>query len=377
MSGGANTLLLRLEGPMQSWGTGSRLQIRRTDPWPSKSGVLGILLCAQGVPREKSAEVLRPLVELTMGVRVDSAGDMGWDYHTAGAKYGIRRADGKGVKFTATTDKLETLLSRRQYLFDASFLVALQGDPQTIRTCAESIQNPVWTPFLGRKCCVPTRPIYEDSGEFASLLRALASVPARARFGQACGAQERPVILEHPAGSPPPAEARLVYDVPRGFGYYNHAPRWVFERSVTVDVLPPMFCRPSRKGSRRVDYTSPQWKAVRRSRLLLDRGLCVFCKSPAVQVHHVNYDNVGRESLGDLRSLCELCHDACTMLEYGRGLSQRRVDPADPAMRDDILAQVERMLRERRAGRRRALLAAGRATGDTYFDNAASAAEVA
>jgi len=39
------TLLLRLAGPMQSWGLSSRFTIRDTSLEPSKSGVLG-LLCA-------------------------------------------------------------------------------------------------------------------------------------------------------------------------------------------------------------------------------------------------------------------------------------------------------------------------------------------
>ena len=97
-----NTLLLRLSGPMQSWGTASRLQIRRTDAYPSKSGVLGMLLCAMGVAREEAPSRLEPLVALQMAVRVDRPGVLDWDYHTAGAGTGIRQAEG-GVKYTATT----------------------------------------------------------------------------------------------------------------------------------------------------------------------------------------------------------------------------------------------------------------------------------
>ena len=71
-----NTLFLRLAGPMQSWGTSSRLQIRRSDAYPSKSGVWGLLLCATGVRREESATHLTPLASMTMGVRVDRPGTM-------------------------------------------------------------------------------------------------------------------------------------------------------------------------------------------------------------------------------------------------------------------------------------------------------------
>ncbi|MCH2516562.1 MAG: type I-E CRISPR-associated protein Cas5/CasD, partial [Dehalococcoidia bacterium] len=100
---------------MQSWGTSSQFQIRRTDGYPSKSGVLGLLLCAMGVSRAESSRELEALRPLAMGVRVDRAGNSDWDYQTAGAKIGIRSADGK-IKVTDSTGEFETLLSRRQYL---------------------------------------------------------------------------------------------------------------------------------------------------------------------------------------------------------------------------------------------------------------------
>ena len=47
MSAQHNTLFLRIAGLMQSWGTSSRLQLRRTDAYPRKSAVSGQLLCAK------------------------------------------------------------------------------------------------------------------------------------------------------------------------------------------------------------------------------------------------------------------------------------------------------------------------------------------
>ena len=38
-----STLLLRLAGPMQSWGTDSKFDVRRTGREPSKSGVIGLV----------------------------------------------------------------------------------------------------------------------------------------------------------------------------------------------------------------------------------------------------------------------------------------------------------------------------------------------
>jgi hypothetical protein len=96
----------------------------------------------------------------------------------------------------------------------------------------------------------------------------------------------------------------------------------------------------------------------------------VFCKSPAEEVHHVTYENVGSERLDDLRSLCRICHDACTQLEYGHGMRERRVDPADPEQREMLLAQIRLLLTSRRLGRRRQILENTRAAAIDFMTDA-------
>lgn len=373
MSGTNNTLFLRLAGPMQSWGTSSRLQLRRTDPCPSKSGVLGILLCAMGVRRQDSAQALNSLTALLVGVRVDRAGTLNWDYQTVGAKVGIRSAEGK-IKKTASSGEYETLLSRRQYLYDASFLVALQGDDHMIAACVSALGNPVWPIYLGRKCCIPAEPVYAGTGSFDTLTAALKSIPWRARI-DAIDRKDRnatrtlDIHFEHPQGSPPPENARLVHDAPQVFGFNSHAPRWVVSGRVTVAVEEETQKPPARALVRRINYASKQWKNARDSRLKADSYLCVFCKSPAFDVHHVDYTNVGQETDSDLRSLCKTCHDACTMLEYGSAMQTQRIDPCDPNRRSEMLRQIDRLLNERRLARRRELLEAARTADLSFFDD--------
>jgi hypothetical protein len=313
-----------------------------------------------------------------MGVRVDRSGTLDWDYHTAGAKIGIRQAKG-GVKETASTHEPETLLSRRQYLYDASFLVALQGDSAIVDHYVRHLQNPIWPVFLGRKCCVPSEPVFAGTGYFGTLTEALASMPWRPRINSIDRddwgtTRTLAIYTEHPPG-PTPIDARLVYDVPKVFGYYSHQARWVVEDHVTVTVGDPTQILPPAPFRRRPDYNSPQWKAASASRLRLDHGLCVFCKSPAVEVHHVTYDNVGRETDAELRSLCKICHDACTMLEYGHDMQALRVDPSDPGQRQTILRQIKRNVSEQRLGQRRELLRTARIARMDFFDAASAAAE--
>ena len=76
------TLLIRLAGPMQSWGTSSRFDRRDTGKEPSKSGVIGLLSAAMGIGRENWVD-LEPLAALSMGIRHDRPGILKQDYQTA------------------------------------------------------------------------------------------------------------------------------------------------------------------------------------------------------------------------------------------------------------------------------------------------------
>ena len=83
------TLLIRLEGPMQSWGTTSRFDQRDTGKEPSKSGVIGLLAAALGYDREDWQNV-EPLTQLKMGVRHDRPGILKRDYQTADVLHPMR-----------------------------------------------------------------------------------------------------------------------------------------------------------------------------------------------------------------------------------------------------------------------------------------------
>lgn len=337
MTGTPSTVLLRLEAPMQSWGDGSRFQIRRTADAPTKSGVLGLVLCAAGIGRRAAGERLAELRQLRFAVRIDRPGVRGWDYHTAGAGYGILSAEGV-IKRTATTREPETLLSRREFLFDASFVAGLEGETSLVERIAGWLADPVWPVFLGRKSCVPTRPVLEGVARSSTLLDALAEPPWR--FGMDAPHDDTlRVLMDAPVGDPLPKDAKVAYDVPRALGVMDHAQRWIVETTVKPRLhgAVPADTPPSRAGDRPDDW----WTRIRKDRLAVDHGLCVFCKAEADEVHHVTYERRGQERVEDLRSLCRTCHDACTSLEYGSGLTLYRVDPIDPAWRERITAQID------------------------------------
>ncbi len=150
------TLLLRLQGPMQAWGVQSRFGVRDTAREPSKSGVIGLLCAALG---RKRSEPVDDLAKLRMGVRVDRAGTVLMDFHTA---KDVLRANSEAGKKPQIKD---TELSRRYYLADAAFLVGLESDDiPLLEALHTALRNPRWMLFLGRKAFVPSPPVYLPNG---------------------------------------------------------------------------------------------------------------------------------------------------------------------------------------------------------------------
>lgn len=355
----ANTLFLRLEGPLQSWGAQeSKFVIRRTAEAPTKSGIIGLLCAARGVSRSEAPnEWLPKLSALRMGVRIDRPGVRWWDYHTVGARMNMRTAEGK--------TKPGAMLSRREYLCDASFLVALQGNSTLVTELEKAVKNPVWTFYLGRKCCPPSRPIAEHpSSDFPDIISALKSISWRKRLRE----DKKPDELEYLIDWQPdqqqldaPRDAEVWYDIPITFEPPSHAPRFIIRGGFTFGPGGGLMCEsePLQKGiprtlRARADYTNSQYKKIRKERLTDDQHLCVFCKAPATTVQHVTYRHAGgNETKDELRSLCRLCHDAVTMIEYGLGMSMDRINPEDPAWREQIIERREEIINFRSLETRR------------------------
>lgn len=146
------SVLIRLEGCQQSWGLSSRFDERDTALEPTKSGVVGLCAAALGISRADT-EALRPIAALRMAVRIDRPGTLARDFQTAGGgrfageDYGVRKASGGSG---------DTVISRRAYLADASFLAALGGDDHELIGCIDAaLRSPHWPLFLGRRSFVP------------------------------------------------------------------------------------------------------------------------------------------------------------------------------------------------------------------------------
>lgn len=142
-----SVVALRLAGPLQSWGAGSRFVRRSTEMAPTKSGIIGMVAAAKGIRR---TDPLEELLDLRIGVRIDQPGQLIRDFQTA--QRPERARDG-------TTTWKSMPLSYRYYIADAVFLAVLEGDLELINGIDEAVRRPEFALYLGRRSCPPAGPI--------------------------------------------------------------------------------------------------------------------------------------------------------------------------------------------------------------------------
>ena len=143
-------LVLRLESTLQAWGESSMWTNRDTAMMPTKSGIVGMLGSALGLSPD-DPRLVELFNSITMATRADRAGSILSDYHTV-------RSDKLPV--ASGGKQKRTIVSNRMYIQDAAFTVFIEADKALITELANAVQDPAWPLFLGRKCCIPSRPIF-------------------------------------------------------------------------------------------------------------------------------------------------------------------------------------------------------------------------
>lgn len=173
-------LIMRLDGPMQAWGTHTFEDFRPSNLFPTRSGLLGLLGACLGLERHDHAGLARLSASAEFAVRVDREALRPStnspvpkkaiklpDYHTVREARRVNRPPKQG----------ETIQSWREYLFDAAFTVAVGSKPDapiSLAELAEALRRPLYTPSLGRRSCPPARPLLEGLYEAENTLAALA-----------------------------------------------------------------------------------------------------------------------------------------------------------------------------------------------------------
>lgn len=214
-------LVLRLAGPLQSWGGHSQFNRRDTLAEPTKSGIVGLLAAAQGLRRQDPIETLLGLV---LGVRTDRPGTLLRDYHTVSTLDGSpllsAQVNARGAQKRTSPPK-QTHVTTRYYLQDAVFVAALAGPDELLHALAAALRRPAFPLALGRRSCPPAQPLLlpADRGDApgselwtGDVLAVLQQIPWQAPPGRRSHRPGRlPVTVDDPAGD----DIRI--DVPSSF----------------------------------------------------------------------------------------------------------------------------------------------------------------
>ncbi|MFC1417758.1 type I-E CRISPR-associated protein Cas5/CasD [Streptacidiphilus cavernicola] len=217
-----NALILRLAGPLQSWGERSAFNTRDTAPFPTRSALIGMLAAAEGRSRYADLDHYAPL-EVT--VRIDRPGNRLIDFHTVGgglpAAHTVPTSEGGHRPADAAT-----MVTRRHYLADAAFTIALAGPDPLLERLAAALERPAWAPYLGRRSCVPDEPLLLRDNVTDPLTELRTAVPLCLARPPASG--QSTVRVGFVWESPPPglaADAQLyeVTDVPTSFAPDNRS----------------------------------------------------------------------------------------------------------------------------------------------------------
>jgi len=176
-------ILLWIEAPLQAWGADSKFGRRDTLPFPTKSGVLGLVLCAMGASgpqNELLAKLSSGVLQIVSYVRSKPGKDgqarvkggkepLLRDFHMVGSGY-----DDKDIWQKLLIPKTSegkpavgggSKMTYRYYLQDACFAVLLEVPADMNDSISNALQNPVYDLYFGRKNCVPAEQIFQGSFE--------------------------------------------------------------------------------------------------------------------------------------------------------------------------------------------------------------------
>ena len=167
-------IMLKLAGPLQSWGDSSRFTTRATRQEPTKSGIVGMAAAALG---RKRTEKIDDLAALMFAVRIDQPGGFLRDFQTAHKwKWSSEDVMHRNLPQVGTSMPL----SQRYYLTDAVFVAALRAEGQLFNDLVDAFEHPRYALYLGRRSCPPACKVLLSTFESNDMMQAMAEIPWQA-----------------------------------------------------------------------------------------------------------------------------------------------------------------------------------------------------
>jgi len=178
-------LVFRLYGPMASWGQAAVGGDRPTGVQPTRSALLGLLGAALGIKRDEEQRLSWLHRSVLVAVKQCAPSSLVRDYHTTQVPSHRNKIVHRTRKNELSENKLNTILSSRDYRCDGLWVVAVRSAPSAEYSLAQlrsALLEPVYALSLGRKSCPPALPLAPKIVECENLKSALdADFPALMR----------------------------------------------------------------------------------------------------------------------------------------------------------------------------------------------------
>ena len=165
-----HVIKLCLSGLMQAYSDSRFIYTRATKSAPTEQAILGIIAAAEGILREDqtSLENLYANLWVEKIEQRQTVCNKMTDFQTVRAIENsklsrLAEADKAKPFLTADGKRKEALpLFSKQYITDGEFTVYIAGEDYEVLKAANALKQPVFPLYLGRKCCPPSKPIFQE-----------------------------------------------------------------------------------------------------------------------------------------------------------------------------------------------------------------------
>lgn len=165
-----HVIKLCLSGMMQAYSESRFIYARDTKSVPTDQAIIGIIAAAEGILREDmdALEKLNTQLWVEKVERNQAISYKMTDFQTVRAIENSKLSKLVGAQIedpflTASGGKKNMLpLFTKQYITNGDFTVLVAGEESAVLKAAEALQHPVFPLYLGRKCCPPTKPIFQE-----------------------------------------------------------------------------------------------------------------------------------------------------------------------------------------------------------------------
>lgn len=239
-------IMLHLKSPIQSWGdhtnSMTKGQNRGTSPFPTYSGVFGLVCSCMGINQVRNPVKYTDLYNnfSYVGAYSKTRINLMTDFQVMGSGYNgnnqykkcMGKKSSKGsLRGTGYVNQARLIdgheltvgtLSHRDYITSSEFMVIIQVDDSVATSVINALKNPKWIPVLGRSHCIPSNRILFNYND--TINNMINSIKKYWKYN------ENDKLLSYVSSKPNNRYSKLdIYDIPDINIQYKYHHRYIYK----------------------------------------------------------------------------------------------------------------------------------------------------